>query len=127
MGAANAWTFGEPTRLRTQASVCGPNSDVPIAEAIRSNEAIVSRGARNDPSSRRSSRTSVWRPARRFSRIASSGLVGAKPGDGNGTVVVRPNLYAWRPRAPAADGRMETPWTIRVRILDAYALRRRST
>src|SRR5438093_926360 len=63
-------------------------------ERLRTNEAIASRGARNDPSSRRSSRTSVWRPVRRFSRIGSSGLVGAKPGEGNGTVVVRPNLYA---------------------------------
>src|SRR3989441_8773778 len=92
MGPANAWTWGEPTRLRTAARISGPNSDDPRLEAIWSNEAMASRGARNDPSSRRSRRTSEWSPARRFSRIASSGLVGANLAEENGTVVVRPNL-----------------------------------
>src|SRR2546426_3219768 len=126
MGPANARTSGEPTRLRTHARVCGPNSVVPMAEAIRRSEPTASPGARNVPSSRRSKRTSVWSPAVRFARIASRGLVGANPAAGNGTVVVRPNLYAWRPNAPAADVRIETPWTMRVRIMAAAARKRRS-
>src|SRR2546428_3899120 len=121
MGPANARTSGEPTRLRTHARVCGPNSVVPMAEAIRRSEPTASPGARNVPSSRRSKRTSVWSPAVRFARIASRGLVGANPAAGNGTVVVRPNLDAWRPNAPAADVRIETPWTMRVRIMAAAA------
>src|SRR5438876_7974083 len=92
MGAANTRTWGEPTRLRTAARTSGPNSDDPRLEAILSNEAIPSRGARHDPPSRRSRRTSEWSPARWFVRIASSGLVGANPAEENGTVVVRPNL-----------------------------------
>src|SRR2546426_264997 len=89
MGPANARTSGEPTRLRTHARVCGPNSVVPMAEAIRRSEPTASPGARNVPSSRRSKRTSVWSPAVRFARIASRGLVGANPAAGNGTVVER--------------------------------------
>ncbi len=122
MGPANASTSGEPTRLRTQARVCGPNSVVPMEEPIRNSDTSAFRGARNVPSSRRSNRTSVWSPAVRFARIASRGLVGVNPSEGNGTVVVRPNLYAWRPSAPAADVRIETPCTMRVRILAAAAL-----
>src|SRR5207245_5264211 len=127
MSPVSARTSGDPTRLRTQARVCGPNSVVPMAEAIRRSEAIASRGARKVPSSRRSMRTSVWSPAVRFARIDSRGLVGANPAEGNGTVVVRPNLYAWRPNAPAAAVRIETPWTMRVRILEAAARKRTST
>src|SRR3989442_5837717 len=126
MGPANARTSGEPTRLRTHARVCGPNSVVPMEEAIRRSEPTASPGARNVPSSRRSKRTSVWSPAVRFARIASRGLVGANPAAGNGTVVVRPNLYAWRPNAPAADVRIEIPWTMRVRIMAAAARNRGS-
>src|SRR3989475_13018244 len=127
MGPANARTSGEPTRLRTHARVGGPNSVVLRAEVVCRSEAIASRGGRNVPSSRRSRRTGVWSPAVRFARIASRGLVGANPGAGNGIVVARPNLDAWRPNAPAAAVRIETPWTMRVRIFEAAARRRRST
>src|SRR5207247_1790362 len=89
--------------------------------------AAASCGGRNVPSSRTSSRTSVWRPPRRFSRTASRGLVGVNPDTGHGTVVVRPNLYAWSPRAPEAAVRIETPWTIRVGMPALAARSRRST